>query len=225
MSLYTKNNASVNQANALSDLILFISVMLLTRQVYIEQIGFWGNTLFRSCATVGTATVLLYLRKQSWKSLGLIKPSNIRRMLGITVITFISTIVCILTYKSISCSPQETSDTAQGLEVVRKSLLYQIFIVICIWTESILEELQDRGFLLNRLESLFGNKHFSTILAVFIQAVIFGFRHSYDLSDRSITTGLIGLIFGIAYVFSGRNLWPLIIAHIVLNSTSMENHL
>ena len=51
--------------------------------------------------------------------------------------------------------------------------------------------------------------------------MIFGFRHSYDLSERSITVGLIGLAMGIGYVAFGRNLWPLILAHCSLNTISM----
>ncbi|MEP0987671.1 type II CAAX endopeptidase family protein [Ekhidna sp.] len=227
-----KKNPLVNPASqvkpihALIDLSIFLSVMFLIREVHIEQIGFWGNGLLRSISTVGVATFLLYYRKQSWRDIGLIKPDNIWRMLGIAGITFISTIVCIILYEIISSGPEETTGVVEEItRVVEKSLAFQIFIVIIIWTESLLEELQDRGFSLNRFESLFGNKLISTILAVLIQAVIFGFRHSYDLSDRSITTGMIGLVFGIVYVVSGRNLWPLIIAHVILNSMSIQNHL
>ena len=61
----------------------------------------------------------------------------------------------------------------------------------------------------------------ATIFAVIIQAMIFGFRHSNDFSERSITTGLIGLIMGIAYMVFGRNLWALILAHCALNTISM----
>lgn len=219
-------SSQIKPLQALIDLFIFLSVMFLAREVHIEQIGFWGNTLMRSFATVGTATALLYFRKQSWKNLGLTKPNNIWKMLGIVAITFIATIVSIMVYKIISPSPQEAAEVSEEIvEVIKKSLPYQISIVFFIWTESMLEELQDRGFSLNRFESLFGNKLISTILAVLIQAVIFGFRHSYDFSDRSITTGLIGLVFGAMYVLSGRNLWPLIIAHIVLNSMSIQNHL
>ncbi|MEP5105539.1 MAG: type II CAAX endopeptidase family protein [Ekhidna sp.] len=218
--------SQVKPIHALIDLSIFLSVMFLIREVHIEQIGFWGNGLLRSISTVGVATFLLYYRKQSWRDIGLIKPDNIWRMLGIAGITFISTIVCIILYEIISSGPEETTGVVEEItRVVEKSLAFQIFIVIIIWTESLLEELQDRGFSLNRFESLFGNKLISTILAVLIQAVIFGFRHSYDLSDRSITTGMIGLVFGIVYVVSGRNLWPLIIAHVILNSMSIQNHL
>ena len=51
--------------------------------------------------------------------------------------------------------------------------------------------------------------------------MIFGFRHSNDSSERSITVGLIGLAMGIGYVACGRILWPLIIAHCILITMSM----
>lgn len=74
---------------------------------------------------------------------------------------------------------------------------------------------------MNWIERLFSSTRFATVLAVVLQAMIFGFRHSYDLSERSMTVGLIGLAMGIGYVAFGRNLWPPIIVHCVLNTMSM----
>ena len=94
-------------------------------------------------------------------------------------------------------------------------------IIPFVWLESLLEEILDRGFLMNWIERMLSNSLFATIFAVIAQAAIFGFRHSYDLSERSITVGLIGLAMGVGYVVFGRNLWPLIVAHCVLNTLSM----
>ena len=74
---------------------------------------------------------------------------------------------------------------------------------------------------MNWIERMFAGGLFATVLAVVLQATIFGFRHSNDLSERSITVGLIGLAMGIGYVVFGRNLWPLIFAHCALNTMSM----
>jgi len=94
-------------------------------------------------------------------------------------------------------------------------------IIPFVWIESMLEELLDRGFLMNWIEKLFSETTIATVIAVILQAMIFGFSLSYDLSERSITVGLIGLVMGFAYVKFGRNLWPLIIAHCILNTMSM----
>jgi membrane protease YdiL (CAAX protease family) len=69
--------------------------------------------------------------------------------------------------------------------------------------ESMLEELLDSGFLINWFERLFSMTSFATFIAVVLQAAIFGFRHSNNFSERSITVGIIGLIMGIAYVKFG----------------------
>lgn len=61
----------------------------------------------------------------------------------------------------------------------------------------------------------------ATVLAVIFQAMLFGFRHSNDFSERSITVGLIGLAMGVGYVVCGRNLWPPMLAHCALNTISM----
>ena len=117
-------------------------------------------------------------------------------------------------------SSNESPDTRfAGLE---SSLTYFFSTIVLVWIESFLEELLDRGYLLTRLERVFSIVPFGIILAVVIQAAIFGFRHSptHGVSGAMVT-GIIGLVFGVAYVAFGRNLWALIIAHCYLNSMSM----
>ena len=96
-------------------------------------------------------------------------------------------------------------------------------IIPVIWLESFLEEVLDRGFMMNWIERMLSSTLPATVLAVVLQALIFGFRHSSEFSERSITVGLIGLAMGVGYVVFGRNLWPLILAHCVLNTVSMLN--
>lgn len=90
-----------------------------------------------------------------------------------------------------------------------------------IWLQCALEEILDLGFLINWIEKALSSTWFATVVAVLVQALIFGFRHSYDISERSITVALSGLAIGIGYVAFGRNLWPLILAHCLLNTMSM----
>ena len=147
------------------------------------------------------------------------------KSLGVAVIILVGTIVSILIFEAflrdlIFTEPESVS-TLESLNEQEDYLSYFFSIIIFVWIESFLEELQDRGFALNRWESLLGKLPLATVFAVLFQAAVFGFRHSYDFSPRSITTGLIGLVFGTVYVLTGRNLWPLIIAHIILNTMSM----
>ena len=219
----------VKPVNALIDLSIFLAVMFLVREVQIDSLGFWGYSLFKSFTTVGVATLLLYYRKQSWKNLGLTKPDNLLKSLGVAVIILIGTVVSLMIFeiflRDILFPSSGSAPEAESFSELKGNIPYFFSIIFFVWIESFLEELQDRGFSLNRFESLFKKIPLSTVLAVISQAAIFGFRHSYDLSPRSVTTGIIGLVFGTVYVLTGRNLWPLIIAHIILNTMSMIDRL
>ena len=225
----TSPTAQVKPLNALIDLAIFLLVMFLVREIRIDSLGFWGNSLFRSFITVGVATLLLYYRKQSWRDLGLTKPGNYLRVLGVAAIILIGTVVAMMIFellvRDILFAETESGAESDSFSDLKGNIPYFFSIIVFVWIESFLEELQDRGFSLNRFEALFEKIPLATVLAVLIQAAIFGFRHSYDFSHRSITTGLIGLVFGTVYVLSGRNLWPLILAHIILNTMSMVDRL
>ncbi|MEO9484206.1 MAG: CPBP family intramembrane glutamic endopeptidase [Ekhidna sp.] len=222
-------NPTTNQVSpfaALIDLLLFLGLMFFVRTIYFDSLGFWGNGLFKSISTVGLATALLYYRKQSWKDLGLTKPKNYQRLFIIVAVTLAGTVLSIMLFQIFLADmfPSSGESAASAnMSKAQSTVIAIVSILTAVWIESFLEELQDRGFSLNRFQSLFSKVPFSAVLAVLMQAAIFGFRHSYDLSERSMTTGLIGLVFGIVYVVTGRNLWPLIFAHIMLNTMSMAD--
>ena len=217
-----------NYHGFLIDLIIYISVMFLVREIYIPKIGFLANGLFWSFTTLIVATWRMRVRKVTWKELGLRKPKSLGKTLGVSIIILAAVMVSMIVFEIIkdnlpfSIAPDTSSENAPSkFGDLKGNWLLFVSIMPMVLIESFLEELLDRGFLMNWFERLFSKTSFATIIAVVLQAAIFGFRHSYDFSARSITAGIIGLIMGIAYVKFGRNLWPLIIAHCLLNSISM----
>ena len=210
------------------DLVFYISVMFLVREIYIPNVGFLANGLFWSFSTLAVATWRMKVRGITWKELGLRKPKSFKKTIGVSALILVSIIISIIVFNLIIdqlpflIAPDTSPESAVSKFGDLKGnwpLFFSIIPLVLI--ESFLEELLDRGFLMNWFEQLFSKTSFATILAVLLQAAIFGFRHSYDLSERSITVGIIGLIMGIAYMAFGRNLWPLIIAHCMLNTMSM----
>jgi len=212
----------------LFDLVIYLAVMFLVREITIPNIGFIGNGLFYSFTTLVVAAWRMKVRGVSWKDLGLRKPKDYGKTILVSVLILVAVIVSIVIFQitkdllPFSLAPDTSAEGAVSKFGNLKGNWPLFFsIIFFIWIESMLEELLDRGFLMIWLERLFSKTSFATVIAVLLQAVIFGFRHSYDLSERSITVFIIGLIMGIAYMVSGRNLWPLIIAHIMLNTMSM----
>jgi hypothetical protein len=219
---------TIIQKGFLFDLIIYISVMFLIREIYFKEIGFIANGLFWSFSTLIIATWRMKVRNVSWKDLGLRKPENFKKTLLVSVGILIATVASIVLFNiiqdsfSVLADPETTGATSSSkFGELKGNWLLFFAIMPAVLLESCLEELLDRGFLMNWIEKIFSSTTMATVIAVVLQAAIFGFRHSYDLSSRSITVGLIGLVMGIAYVKFGRNLWPLIIAHCVLNTMSM----
>jgi hypothetical protein len=189
----------------LVDLIIYISVMFLVREIYILKVGFIANGLFWSFTTLIVASWRMKVRCVSWKDLGLIKPNNIGKTIGISAIILLSVVASIIIFEIIkdhlpfSIAPDLSSESAVSkFGDLKGNWLHFFMIIPFILLESMLEELLDRGFLINWFEGLFSKTSFATVIAVLLQAAIFGFRHSYDLSSRSITVSIIGLIMGIA---------------------------
>lgn len=217
-----------NYKGFLIDLVIYLSVMFLVREIYMPKIGFLVNGLFWSFTTLAVATWRMRVRGVTWKDLGLSKPKSIGKTLGIAGLIFVAVLISIITFNIIkdhlpfSLAADTSAESAPAkFGNLKGNWLLFFSIMPMVLLESFLEELLDRGFLINWFERLFSMTSFATVIAVLLQAIIFGFRHSHDLSERSITVGIIGLIMGIAYVKFGRNLWPIIIAHCFLNTMSM----
>ena len=224
----TESKVKNNYKGFLIDLVIYISIMFLVREIYIPKVGFIANGLFWSFTTLVIATWRMKVRDITWKELGLRKPDNFGKTLGISALILAATMISLIAFNIlIDYLPFSlTADTSSESAVSKFGNLkgnwsHFLLIIPFILLESMLEELLDRGFLMNWIERLFSSTTFATVIAVILQAAIFGFRHSNDFSERSITVGIIGLVMGIAYVKFGRNLWPLIIAHCLLNAGSM----
>lgn len=206
--------------------------MFLIREIAFSDVGFIANGLFNSLTTLVVATWILKARAVTWNDLGLNSAQSFKKTILVTGFILVCTPLSLVLFELVKDQLPMVlaSDTSEQSSVSKFGDLegnWMLFFSILpfIWLESFLEELLDRGFLLNWFERLFSKTSMATILAtilaVIFQAMIFGFRHSYDLSERSIIVGLIGLVMGIAYVAFGRKLWPLILAHCILNTISM----
>ena len=202
--------------------------MFLVRTIYIQELGFLTDGLFWSFITLAFATWRMRARQISWPDLGLRAPRNCKTAALATAATLGLAIFLIILFQIINdqvdfgLAPDTSNkDAVSKFGDLRGNWTLFLMIIPFVWVQSALEELLDRGFLITWIEKALSGGLAATIVAVIAQATIFGFRHTNDLSERSVTVGLIGLAMGIGYVLFNRNLWPLIIAHGALNTMSM----
>ena len=210
------------------DLAIYLPIIFLVREVYFQSLGFLANGLFWSFTGLAVAVWRMKARGVTWNELGLCKPAHLKKLVTGTAITLGMAIGSIVIFEILkdqfawNLSPDTSNEAAVSkFGNLENNWILFFSIIPVIWLESFLEEILDRGFMMNWIERMFSSTLFATVLAVVLQAAIFGFRHSNDFSERSITVGLLGLGMGLGYVLFGRNLWPLILAHCVLNTVSM----
>jgi membrane protease YdiL (CAAX protease family) len=85
---------------------------------------------------------------------------------------------------------------------------------LLVWTFAAFgEEISYRGYLLGRTADVGGRSKAAYGMAVVISAVLFGYGHFYKGPAGIVDSGMAGIILGAVYVLSGRNLWPCILAH------------
>ena len=96
---------------------------------------------------------------------------------------------------------------------------FTLFMIFVVWfSAAIGEEWLFRGFIFNRLEFVFLGIRWNWLIASAIQASIFGFVHfSAGISSVVLAT-LLGFIFSITYLSTGRSLIAPTFAHGVTNS-------
>jgi membrane protease YdiL (CAAX protease family) len=91
-----------------------------------------------------------------------------------------------------------------------------------VWTWAAFgEELAYRGYVLNRAADLGARTSLAWAASLLFVTGLFGFGHSYQGLAGMIDTGIHGLILGLVYFVSGRNLWASIVAHGVTDTVGI----
>ncbi|MFT7036344.1 MAG: membrane protease YdiL (CAAX protease family) [Cyclobacteriaceae bacterium] len=175
------------------------------------------------------ATFFFNKRNIKWSEIGLRLPKGRKEWLNqlgvgllaigsIILITFITLFVL----KPLFGLEKAADATDKFSFFLGKPLVLIVYIIVGIWFGAGLgEELLMRGFILNTLKQFIGNSKISWALALIIQAVLFGFMHSYHGSQGMVITGLIALSFGIFYLVTQRKLFPVVFAYAAFDTLTM----
>lgn len=165
-------------------------------------------------------TLLLRRRGESWALLGLRRPPSWPIAIGKGVILAAAVLVVLMGLERLLAPyfprPEETFlDSVRG-----NPLLYLYFVTVVAWlSQGLGEELLFRGFIQCRLAQSFGLGRGAWVLAVIGQATLFGLMHGYQGPAGIVATGAAGVVFGVGYLATGRNLWPCVIAHAICGTT------
>lgn len=172
------------------------------------------------CLPLGVVTIVFRLRGESWGDLDLFRSLTVKSLAGWATLALVGTFMLgnyvvapLLT--RLGVAPTDVSALVFLLE--GNLVNYLLFLIPVSWCSAAIgEELLVRGYLLNRLESLSG-----TWFAVVTQAAIFALAHIYQGWMGVINIFVLALVFGVIFIRCGRSLWPLIIAHGLIDTIAV----
>jgi CAAX protease family protein len=215
---------------AMADLALitfvFLSVLVIGRQF--EVIGY-GSLAVVAAVLAGTLT--MKIRGESWRDLGMKFPGSGRKWLttiglaGLTVVAVFALVPLIVLPTLEALSPgTELPNHASDFEFFfGRPLIFITYLVIIGWGGAAVgEEMFCRGLMMNRISEIFGSSKLSWVVALVSQAVFFGVLHSYQGAVGMYMVGLVGFVFGVFYLLGKRSLWPVIIAHGIVDTVGLS---
>lgn len=194
----------------------------------------WGaHNLLMSQSLIWGANVLmlltvwagLKLRGESWEHLGLtFRLPTLRAALGATALAAVVLVAALAAFVLGSVLMSGVTGTASspdtsGYDYLRGDLPMLVLTLVGVYTVSSFgEEVIYRGFLITRLAELLPANRVGPIVAAILSAVVFGAAHYAWGPVGVVQTTLMGLVFAGAYLLLRRNLWILILAHMLMDT-------
>lgn len=220
----------LSAARAARDLALVLGTLYLVKWLLLNIDTLWVSAgPISLLASLGVTFLCLRLSKERWSSIGLKRPESIRKMLLWTVVILVATMgVGILVESAVSSLFGSAEESLTGVDERFENRfanlpgnvpIYLQWVAVAWIVGGFTEELLFRGFLISRFERLFSPVPFAIVIAIVLQAVVFGHQHFYYQGlGGALATGLIALVSGIFFVLLKRNIWPLILSHGLANT-------
>ena len=170
------------------------------------------------------ATLFLRREGSSWREVGLRLPSTGKGWVALAALTLLALAASLGLASAVTplLLPEGGPDVSAFDALKGNLIAFLLVLVFIAWgTAAFGEEMLARGFLITRIETLFGGGRTALWSAVVLQAVIFGLAHSYQGLYGIVLTGLVGLVMGVVYVLGKRWLLPVILAHGLIDTISL----
>lgn len=210
------------------EIIVVLSVMLLVKDIADRLNAIGAGSIAMWCG-IFVATFFMKKKGVTWKDRGVSLPGDIKSWLKsvgiallvvVLVIAFMAVAVPVITNALGVTIPESSTNRFEFF--LGNPLYFIAYLLVVIWIGAAIgEELLMRGFLLNSLMSLFGQSKVGVAAAVVLHAAIFGLLHISQGVPGVISTGVVAVIFATVYIFNGRKIFPLFIAHGIINSISL----
>ena len=178
----------------------------------------------RMLLLVAAATLLLRWRGLTWADVGLRRTGSWRRTLLLVGGGYLALALCagLLMAFVLPALGQPAQASAAAFASIEGQLWKYLSWLAIAWTSAAIgEELIFRGFLQSRLEAGFGPGRAGAVLALLVQATVFGFAHGYQGIGGVLLTAAAGLVLGGVRLAARRGLIPSMLLHGLIDTISL----
>jgi membrane protease YdiL (CAAX protease family) len=164
--------------------------------------------------------ISLWVRKVGWRGVGMkvYKSWKVTLALGIAAGVALEIIELFITQPILVKWLGKQPDLDIFL-ALRGNVKWTLLALLGAWTLAAFgEEMVYRGYLMNRVADLFNRTRGAWIVSLIVVHLGFGLAHAYQGITGVIDEGLMGLLLGLIYLRTGRNLAVPIVAHGVSDS-------
>jgi membrane protease YdiL (CAAX protease family) len=164
--------------------------------------------------------ISLWVRKLRWRDVGLSRFRNWKTTLGLGIVAglLLEGFELLVSQPMLVRLLGKQPDFEDFHPLIGNLKLTLISLVFA-WTFAAFgEEMVYRGYLMNRVADLLNRTWRAWIITLIVVHVAFGLAHAYQGWTGIIDEGLMGLLLGVIYLRTGRNLAVPIIAHGVCDS-------
>ena len=167
--------------------------------------------------------VLLRMRGDKWATIGFARPDRLGYSIAIGALAgvLMELFAVYLTTPFISSSLGVEPDYSNFSSIRGNAAALFLFLGLS-WTVAAFgEEICFRGYLMKRLAQVFGENQYAWLAALVLSSVLFGWAHTEQGISGWIQEGLSGLLLGILFLSTKRNLTVPIVAHGVSNTVAL----
>jgi hypothetical protein len=167
------------------------------------------------------AWISLWVRKLRWRDVGLCRFRNWKTTLGLGIAAglLLESFELFISQPLLVRVLRKQPDLEDFRALTGNLKLTLIFLALTWILAAFGEEMVYRGYLMNRVADLLNRTRRAWIISLIAVHVAFGLAHAYQGLTGIIDEGLSGLLLGLIYLRTGRNLSVPIIAHGIGDST------
>lgn len=183
-----------------------------------------GGGAISIVVAVGVATLLLWRRQSGWAALGFRRPGRIGHAIALAIGLFLVGLLVVPVVAQLLMAPLHlVGIEGHVFAHMRGNAGSYLYMLLPLgWGSAAFgEEMLFRGFIATRIETLLGGGRAATAAAALLQATLFGAVHGFLGGAGMIKAGLLGLVWSAGYFRYGRNLWPLVIAHGLVDTVGL----